>query len=153
MTSVSVGRVAVGVAGTAGTGGLGTGGLAVTQVISGHTAPTGLWLVSAALVMAAAAISCLGLTLEYRLKKLAAESQDRQATAGAELQKERLAIHRTVLEKAAGEPGSAASYRELIIADALHLSVEQNGSRLADRTHGRLYGPPPEGPEPAAGQP
>jgi hypothetical protein len=112
-----------------------------------------LWIVSAALVGAAALISSLSLILDYRLKKLTAQNQDKQATAAAELQKERLAIHRTVLEKAAGEPGSAASYRELIIADALHLSVEQNGSRLADRTHERLYGPASPDSVPSAGQP
>jgi len=47
----------------------------------------------------------------------------------------------SVLEKSAGEPGSAAAYRELIIADALHQAMEQNRMRPADRTHRWPYGP------------
>ena len=49
-------------------------------------------------------------------------------------------MYRVLVEKSAGEPGSAADYRDLILADALHLAVEQNSVRPADRTHGQLYG-------------
>jgi hypothetical protein len=70
------------------------------------------------LVVATALISCLGTLLDYRLNKFAAE-----------LQKERLAAHRTMLEKAACEPASADNCRKLILANALYLSVEQNCSR------------------------
>jgi hypothetical protein len=122
--------VAAVVAGTTGTSGLGIIGLAVARLYSGHPVPNGLWAVSASLVVATALISCLRTFLDYRLKKLAAE-----------LQKERLAAHRTMLEKAACEPGSAESYRMLILADALYLSVEQNGSQPIDRTHAQLFGP------------
>jgi hypothetical protein len=137
-------KIAAGIVGSTGAGGLGTMGLAVARAASGHTVPVGLWLVSAALVTAAALISSLSLMLDYWLKKLAVQAQEKRFAAAAELQKERLTLHRIVLEKAAGEPGNAASYRQLIIADALHLSVEQNGARLADRTHERLYGPVPQ---------
>ena len=40
-----------------------------------------------------------------------------------------------ILEKAIGEPGSMAVYRELIITDALHLSVEQSGVQSAGHMH------------------
>jgi hypothetical protein len=128
--SVSTGRLAAGIAGTTGTSGLGIIGLAVARLYSGHPVPDDLWIVSASLVVATALISCLGMFLDYRLKKFAAE-----------LRKERLATHRTMLEKAACEPGSAENYRKLILADALYLSVEQNGSQPIDRTHAQLYGP------------
>ena len=36
-------------------------------------------------------------------------------------------MYRVPIEKSAGEPGSATDYRDLILADALHLAVEQNG--------------------------
>jgi hypothetical protein len=128
--SLSTGKVAVGIAGTTGTSGLGIIGVAMVRLYSGHPVPDGLWAVSASLVVATALISCLSIFLGYRLKKFAAE-----------LQKERLAAHRTMLEKAACEPGSAENYRELILANALYLSVEQNGSQPIDRTHAQLYGP------------
>jgi hypothetical protein len=128
--SVSTGKVAIGVAGTTGTSGLGIISLAVARLYSGHPVPDGLWAVSASLVVATALISCLGMFLDYRLKKFAAE-----------LQRERLAAHRTMLEKAACEPASADNYRKLILANALYLSVEQNCSQPIDRTHAQLYGP------------
>lgn len=141
MPSVSISKATAGIiGGTAGTGGLGTTAFALSRLATGHPIPPGLWVVSAALVAASALITSFSLVLDYRLKKLLVQAEGTQAATAAELQKERLAIHRTVLEKAAGEPTSAANYRELIIADALHLSVEQNGSQLADRTHAHLYG-------------
>lgn len=130
MPSLSTGKVAAGIAGTTGTSGLGIIGVAVARLYSGHPVQDGLWAVSASLVVATALISCLSIFLDYRLKKFAAE-----------LQKERLATHRTMLEKAACEPSSAEDYRKLILADALYLSVEQNGSQPVDRTHAQLYGP------------
>jgi hypothetical protein len=141
--SVGLGKATAAIAGTTGTGSLGAAALAVARAGSGHAVPAGLWAALASSAGATVMIATLGLILEYRLKKLAAETQHKEALAAAEIQKERLAIHRTVLEKAAGEPASSGHYRDLIIADALHLSVEQNGSRPADRTHGRLYGPRP----------
>jgi hypothetical protein len=128
--SVSAGNVTAAIAGTTGTSGLGTIGLAVARLYSGHPVPDGLWAVSASLALATALIGCLHMLLDYRLKKFATE-----------LQKERLAAHRTMLEKAACEPGSAENYRKLILANALYLSVEQNGSQPIDRTHAQLYGP------------
>jgi hypothetical protein len=127
--SVDNGKVGAAIAGTTGTSGLGIIGLAVARLYSGHPVPDGIWAISASLVVATALISCLRMILDYRLKKFTAE-----------LQKERLAAHRMMLEKAACEPDSAENYRNLILADALYLSVEQNGSQPTDRTHAQLYG-------------
>lgn len=152
MSSTSLGKFAVGIAGTTGTSGLGVTGFAVLRMTSVHAVPGGgVWAALATLGAATALVGPLGLILEYRLRKLDLEERGKEAQSAADLQKARLEMHRVVLEKAAGEPGSAQSYRELIIADALHLSVEQNGVRLADRTHVHLYGPqatsgPPDGP-------
>jgi hypothetical protein len=149
VASITLGKIA---AGTTGTSGLGLTAFAVLRMTSAHTVPGGVWAALVALGAATALVSSLGLFLEYRLKKRDVEAREREAQSDADLRKARLEIHRVVLEKAAGEPGSAQSYRELIIADALHLSVEQNGARLADRTHAHLYGPqapmsgPPGGP-------
>lgn len=151
MSSTSLGKIAVGIAGTTGTSGLGVTGFAVLRMTSAHAVPGGVWAALATLGVATALAGPLGLILEYRLRKLDLEERGKEAQSAADLQNARLEMHRIVLEKAAGEPGSAQSYRELILADALHLSVEQNGARLADRTHMHLYGPqatpgPPDGP-------
>jgi len=93
-----------------------------------------MWVVMAVLAAVTAGVASLGLILNYWQKKLEIES-------AAELEKNRQEMYRSVLEKSAGEPASAGSYRELIIADALHLAVERNGVRPTDRTHGQLYRP------------
>lgn len=142
MPSTTLGRITAGVAGTAGTSSIGVSAFATIRMASAHAVPAGIWLALAALAAAAALTGSLGLILEYRLRKLEAQS-------ATELKKARLDMHRTVLEKAAGEPGSAQSYRELILADALYLSVEQNGAQLTDKTHEHLYGPGRGGPSPA----
>jgi hypothetical protein len=144
--STTLGKVAAGIATTAGTGGLGVTAFAVFRITSAHAVPGGAWAVLAALGVATAFVSSLRLVLDYRLRKLDSEARSKEMQSAADLQKTRLEIHRTVLEKAAGEPQSAPNYRELIIADALHLSVEQNGAQLADRTHKDLYSPQPPGP-------
>ena len=141
MSSTTIGKIAAGIAGATGTSSLGISAFAVFRVTSAHAVPGMMWASLVALGTATVLVSCLGLALEYRLKKLGVEERSKEAQSAAELQKVRLEIHRTVMEKAAGEPGSAQSYRELIIADALHLSVEQSGARLAGRTHEHLYGP------------
>lgn len=141
VSSTSLGKIAVAIAGTTGTSGLGVTGFAVLRMTSAHAVPGGAWAALATLGAATALVSSLGLILEYRLRKLDLEERGKEAQSAADLQKARLEMHRVVMEKAAGEPGSAQSYRELIIADALHLSVEQNRVRLADRTHAHLYGP------------
>jgi hypothetical protein len=141
--SFSIGKLAAGLAGVAGTGGFGAAAFAVGRVATCHVVPVELWAVPVSSVAAIALITSFSLVLDYKLKKLMVQSQSRQAAAATELQKERLAIHRTVLEKAAGDPASIASYRELIVADSLHLSVEHNGSQPADRTRPHYMGQHP----------
>lgn len=130
MKLMTAGKVA---AGTAGAGSMGVLTEALARVIAARAVPAGMWAVMGALIAAGAAVASLGLILDYRQKKLETESR-------AELQKARQEMYRVVLEKSADEPASVASYRELIIADALHLAVERNGAQPADQTHGRLYG-------------
>lgn len=134
MPSTTLGKIATGIAGTTGTSSLGVSAFAVFRMTSAHTVPGGVWAALVALGAATAVVSCLGLVLEYMLKKLEIEVQDKEAQRDQELKRTRLEMHKTVLEKAAAEPGSAASYCELIIADALYLAVEQNGARPADLT-------------------
>jgi len=77
--------------------------------------------------------------LDYRRARLEIAARAAETRSRAELDAARLAMYRTLVEKSAGEPASKAQYRELFLADALHLAVEQ-GVKPADRTHGRLYG-------------
>lgn len=135
VSSTTLGKIATGIAGTTGTGSLGVSIFAVFRMTSAHGVPGGVWAALVALAAATAVVSSLGLVLEYNLKKLEVEAQSKKAERDQELKKARLEIHKTVLEKAAREPGSAASYRELIIADALYVAVEQNGAQPVDPTH------------------
>jgi hypothetical protein len=100
MAATTTGRIA----GLTGTGTLGFSAAFLARLAWGHDVPTGMWAVLAATI----AVAGLGLVLDYR----------REQT--------RLAVYKVLLEKSAGEPASAASYRTLILADALHLAVEQN---------------------------
>jgi hypothetical protein len=143
--STTLGKIAAGIAGTTGTGSLGISALAVFRMSSAHAVPSGMWATLVALSAATVLVSSLGLILEYLLKKLEVEARNREAQAAAELKKTRLEMYRTVLEKAAGEAGSTQNYRELILADALHLSTEQNGVHLADQAHEHPHGRSPSG--------
>lgn len=133
------GKIAAGIAGTTGTGGLGIIGFAAFRMASAHAVPGGVWTLAVALLAATAVVSSLGLILDYKIKKLTIDSRNKDVQAAAELQQMRLETYRVIMEKAAGEPESAPNYHKLIIADALHLSVEQNGERPADATHAELY--------------
>jgi hypothetical protein len=135
VSSTTLGKIATGIAGTTGTGSLGISVFAVSRMTSAHGVPGGVWAALVALAAATAVISSLGLVLEYNLKKLEVEAQNKKAELDQELKRTRLEIHKTILEKAAGKPGSATSYSELIIADALYVAVEQNGAQPADPTH------------------
>jgi hypothetical protein len=146
--STTAGKITAGIAGITGTGSLGATAAALARIASAHPVPPGIWVVLASLWAATVMVAGLGLVLDYCRAKLEIAARDREARSRAELQGARLAMYRTVIEKSAGEPGSAADYRGLILADALHLAVEQNGVRPADRTHGQLYsGQTPAGEE------
>jgi hypothetical protein len=123
-----------------GTGSLGVTAAALIRTASAHAVPTGVWIVLTVLSAATILVTGLGLILDYRRGQLEIAARAEDARAQAEQKKTRLEMYQTLMEKATGEPDSAASYRDLILADALHLAVEQNGTRPADRTHGRLYG-------------
>ena len=133
----STGKV---IAGVTGTGSLGVIATALIRTASAHAAPTAIWIVLAALSAATVLVAGLSLVLNYRRDRLEIAARAEDARAQAERKRSRLEMYQTLVEKAAGELASAASYRDLILADALHLAVEQNGTRPADRTHGRLYG-------------
>ena len=141
MQSITGGKLLVGAAGTTGTGSLGVLAAALFRVTTARDVPAGMWITLTVLIGVTGTVTVLALVLEYKRKKLEIQSRDREAAAAANLKKRRLDGYLTVLEKSACEPGSAAAYRELIIADALHQAVEQNGTRPADRTHQHLYGP------------
>jgi hypothetical protein len=140
--AANLGKIVAGIAGTAGTGSVGISGFVLFRLASAHVVLGGAWAAAAAVALPAAAVlaGCLALVLQYRLRKL-------ELRADADQKKQRLDVHGTLLEKAAGEPANAQSYRDLIIAEALYLSVEQNGAQLTDKAHQHLYGHGPTGRE------
>jgi hypothetical protein len=105
-----------------------------------HDVPAGMWAVLAALAALTVVVAGLGLVLDYWRDRLELKVRAQDAQAHASREQGRLELYRVLVEKSASEPASAASYRALILADALHLAVEQNGVRPADRTHGQLFG-------------
>jgi hypothetical protein len=141
--SPTAGKVLAGVAGATGTGSLGVLTSALFRVAAARQVPVGVWAALIVLIGVTGAVTVLALILEHQRQMREIRGRERDAAAAAELDKRRLEGYLTVLEKAAGEPGSAAAYRELINADALHQAVEKNGTRPADRTHRHLYGPRP----------
>lgn len=134
-------KIAAGLAGVTGTGSLGVTAAALVRTANAHAVPGGIWTLLVALSAATVIVAGLGTILDYRRDRLEIAIRDQEARSRAELQGVRLAMYQTLIEKSAGEPGNAASYRDLILADALHLAVEQNGAQPTDRTHGQLYGP------------
>ena len=135
MTAV---KLAAGVAGTAGIGSTGVLAKALVRIAMSHAVPVAMWWVMTLLIAVPAAVASLALILGYRQKKVEIES-------AADLEKTRQGMYRVLLEKSAGEPASSANYRELIDADALHLSVERSGAQLTDQTHRHLCGPRSQG--------
>jgi hypothetical protein len=109
----------------------------VTQQI-----PAGEWALLAILVVMTSLVAVLALILQYQSHKLQLKADERKTAATITLNKRRSDGYLTLLEKAAGEPGSANAYVELIKADALHQAVE-NGTHPVDQTHRDLYGPQP----------
>lgn len=136
-------KILAGVAGATGTGSIGVLVSTLLRTSSTQQVSAGEWTVLAVLIGMTGLVTVLALVLEHRRKMLEIKASERGAEMAAELDRRRLEGYLTVLEKAAGEPDSAAAYRELINADALHQAVEKNGTRPTDRTHQRLYGSRP----------
>jgi hypothetical protein len=128
MQSMTTGKLAAaGIAGTTGAGSMAVLVEALARITTSRAAPGGMWAAMAVLITVTTVMACLGLILDHLQRRLEIG-----------LEKSRQEMYRAVLEKSAGEPGSMASYRELILSDALHLAVERNG--------GWAVGRPPCGP-------
>jgi hypothetical protein len=128
--STNVGRVSAGAVATTGVSSLGLTAFAVFRLTAEPGTPAASWAELAGLGAAAACVSSLWLVLDYRLRKLDAQTRGRALQAAAELQLGRLRLHRALMDKAAAQPQLAAAFRELIIANARYLSVEQNAEPL-----------------------
>jgi hypothetical protein len=135
-------KAAGAIAGTAGTGSLVTA-VMIVRMTSVDPVPTAAWVATTALAAVSALIGCLALVLDYRLRLLSVRIEGSQAQASTDLEKSRLESYQAVLAKAAGEPGRAAEFRELITADAMHLSVERGGPPPAGLAASVLPGPRP----------
>jgi hypothetical protein len=128
--STTLGNIARGIAGTTGAGSLGVSAFAVLHAASPGRAPVWEWAALAGLSVATVLVGSLGLALEYALGKLEIQMLGKEAELAAELRKMRLDMHRAVLAKAADKLGVGQSFSDLILADSIHLSVEQNGAIL-----------------------
>jgi hypothetical protein len=140
MLATTRGKVTAGLAGLTGTGSLGITAAALARLASAHAVPTGIWVALVSLSAATVLVAGLGLVLDYLRASREIAARMVEARSRAALEESRLAMYQALVEKSAGEPASAACYRDLILADALHLAVEQKGVQPADRTHGQLYG-------------
>jgi hypothetical protein len=136
--STTLSKVTASIAGTAGAGGLGLCAFAGFRGTLEHAAPGAALPVLAAISAATALTSILRLILEYMLRKLDAEARSSEARSAAELKRARLEIHRSMLMKAEAETRGAHSYQDLIMANALYVSVEQNGAEVPESVHKNL---------------
>jgi len=134
------GKIIAAVAGTAGTGTAGLSIFLLSRIGSARTISAATWAAPAILAATTVLVTCLGLILEYRLRRLEAGHRHQEAQSALDLQKTQHDIYRAVMQKATGEPASVQNYRDLLIAGALYLSVEQNGAQLTDKSHAHLYG-------------
>jgi hypothetical protein len=137
VSSITPGKIAAGITGMIGTGSLGITVTGITRIASAHAAPTEIWAALAWLSTTTAAVAGLGMVLDHARAKLEIEARAGAVRLRADLEKARLAVYRALVEKSADAAGDAASYRELILADALHLAVELSKVQLESRTDGR----------------
>lgn len=137
----TAGKFTAGIAGMTGAGSLGLTTTVVARIASVHAIPAEIWAVLALLSVTTAVVAGLGLVLDYECAKLALDVQAGTARLRADLERDRMAAYRGLVEKSTDAAGDVSSFRDLLLADALHLAVEQNGVRPTDRTHGRLYHP------------
>ena len=101
----------------------------MTRIASAQAVPTGIWAVLAWLSATTVAVAGLSLVLDYERAKLEIEARVGVVRSRADLERARLMVYRGLVEKSAEAAGTAASYRDLVLADALHLAVEQNDVR------------------------
>lgn len=124
--------------------GVAAGSLSVVTVVSRagsyHYLPTPAWVTLATLTAGSTLVTAVALILGYLRARLEIAASATESRTRAMLQMRRLEMYQDLVAKAAGESAGAARYRELIIADALHLAVEGGKVHPADRTHGYLYG-------------
>lgn len=140
MIATTRGKIAAAVAGLTGTGSLGVTAAALARLASASDVPTGIWVALVSLSAATVMVGALGLILDHLRTCQEIALQTMEARSRAARQGFRLAMYQALIQKSAEQPASAAWYRELIIADALHLAVEQGGVQPNDRTHGQLFG-------------
>lgn len=129
------GILAFGIAGATGTSSLGVTAFGIFHAASAYQLSGGVLLALIATNAVTALVSSIALILKYKINKMTIEARIKEAQGVADLQEARQEMHRIVIEKAACEPASASAYLELIIADAVHLSVEQGSPAPADRTN------------------
>jgi hypothetical protein len=130
VSSMTAGKFATGIAGMTGTGSLGITAAVLTRIASAQAVPTGIWAVLAWLSMTTVAVVGLSLVLDYKRAKLEIEACAGVVRSRVDLESARLAVYRGLVERSVEAAGTAASYRALVLADALHLAVEQNDVRL-----------------------
>lgn len=120
------------------------GGLGVVAAVAraavSRGLPGGTWVAVVVLAAGITIVAGLALVLDYHRDRLEIAARAAESKARAELQLCRMEMYRDLVGKASGEPASSAGYRALILADALHMAVEEEKVSPADRTHGSLYG-------------
>lgn len=150
MKSVTTGKLAAGIVGLAGAGSLGVTTTGVARIAIVHAASTKIWVVLALLPVTAAVVAGLSLVLDYESAKFALQMQVGVECLRADLERARLDAYLDLIEKSAGAAGTASSYRDLLLTDALHLAVERYSPWSSYQGHGRPdhprieADPPPE---------
>jgi hypothetical protein len=130
-------------AGISGGSGLTVLAYTMARLAAGHAAPAGLWIAFSLLIITALTGCALETILRYKTtaKRIDVDqtrANTEQETARglieigkihAQTDRERIDIHRLLIEKAIGEPDKASQYTELSDADTRWNAVDKNQHR------------------------
>ncbi len=111
-----LGPISIGIAGAAGTGGI---GIMVSRLAAGQDSSVDTCLMLAASFITTSLIAALGLTLNYRLERLALEARAVAAQRSLELRITQLELQRAILEKIQNGTMAAHAYQRMTAADTL----------------------------------
>lgn len=117
MGSRKLGPITIGIVCAAGTSGM---GIMIFRLASGHGSVMGTCLMFATSMIATSLVTALGFILNYRLGKLALQTQASATRRSADLRITRLELQRAILEKIQNGTKAAHAYQRMTAADALN---------------------------------
>jgi hypothetical protein len=111
-----LGPISIGIAGAASAGGI---GIMAPRLAAGQDSPVDTSLMLAASFITTSLIAALGLTLNYRLERLALQARAAATQRSLELRITQLELQRAILKKIQDGATAAHAYQRMTAADTL----------------------------------